>query len=146
MPKSQTEIIQNSKTGCKYGIKADCKSAGLRLRWFESITYHHFMNLSLPGFRPPLLNLNRNLNPIPPSSCRQTTKTFTRATPPAFDGINGVRYFHVVVLCLQGVLNSCIARRTSVTPSPTDGSTRISRSRCISISSLSSRITNASTG
>jgi hypothetical protein len=20
---------------------ADCKSAGLRLRWFESITYHH---------------------------------------------------------------------------------------------------------
>jgi len=30
---------------------ADCKSAGLRLRWFESITYHHFF------FRDP--------NPIP---------------------------------------------------------------------------------
>src|SRR5882672_4731059 len=26
----------------KWPTGADCKSAGLRLRWFESITYHHF--------------------------------------------------------------------------------------------------------
>src|SRR5665213_4579726 len=25
----------------KWPTGADCKSAGLRLRWFESITYHH---------------------------------------------------------------------------------------------------------
>src|SRR5580693_1440454 len=29
----------------KWPTGADCKSAGLRLRWFESITYHHFKNL-----------------------------------------------------------------------------------------------------
>jgi hypothetical protein len=26
----------------KWPTGADCKSAGLRLRWFESSTYHHF--------------------------------------------------------------------------------------------------------
>jgi hypothetical protein len=26
----------------KWPTRADCKSAGLRLRWFESITHHHF--------------------------------------------------------------------------------------------------------
>src|SRR5437868_6914725 len=26
----------------KWPTGADCKSAGSRLRWFESITYHHF--------------------------------------------------------------------------------------------------------
>src|SRR5579864_3750154 len=30
----------------KWPTGADCKSAGLRLRWFESITYHHL----LPAF------------------------------------------------------------------------------------------------
>ena len=28
----------------KWPTGADCKSAGLRLRWFESITYHHFFD------------------------------------------------------------------------------------------------------
>ena len=28
----------------KWPTGADCKSAGLRLRWFESITYHHSIN------------------------------------------------------------------------------------------------------
>ena len=28
----------------KWPTGADCKSAGLRLRWFESITYHHLKN------------------------------------------------------------------------------------------------------
>jgi hypothetical protein len=32
----------------KWPTGADCKSAGLRLRWFESITYHH---LSILDFR-----------------------------------------------------------------------------------------------
>jgi hypothetical protein len=27
----------------KWPTGADCKSAGLRLRWFESITYHHLL-------------------------------------------------------------------------------------------------------
>src|SRR6202012_462680 len=30
----------------KWPTGADCKSAGLRLRWFESITYHHFFTFS----------------------------------------------------------------------------------------------------
>ena len=30
----------------KWPTGADCKSAGLRLRWFESITYHHFSGCS----------------------------------------------------------------------------------------------------
>src|SRR6185437_8578690 len=35
----------------KWPTGADCKSAGLRLRWFESITYHHFFRPSSPAFR-----------------------------------------------------------------------------------------------
>src|SRR5437773_2269730 len=29
----------------KWPTGADCKSAGLCLRWFESITYHHLLNI-----------------------------------------------------------------------------------------------------
>src|SRR5258706_13128914 len=31
----------------KWPTGADCKSAGLRLRWFESSSYHHFSSVDL---------------------------------------------------------------------------------------------------
>ena len=34
---------------------ADCKSAGLRLRWFESNSAHHFSDLYLGAFGLPFL-------------------------------------------------------------------------------------------
>src|SRR6266542_3735990 len=40
----------------KWPTGADCKSAGLRLRWFESITYHHS---ETPNKTPLLTNVFR---------------------------------------------------------------------------------------
>ncbi len=43
----------------KWPTGADCKSAGLRLRWFESITYHHLKN---KGENPLLYNVFNGFN------------------------------------------------------------------------------------
>jgi hypothetical protein len=41
----------------KWPTGADCKSAGLRLRWFESSTYHHLKSFPEPSF-PPLFSVS----------------------------------------------------------------------------------------
>ena len=56
----------------KWPTGADCKSAGLRLRWFESITYHHFLNPGIHGALPnweKLLQHKAEIGPLVRSRC-----------------------------------------------------------------------------
>jgi hypothetical protein len=51
--------LGNTKTNNpKQNVKivSDCKSAGLRLRWFESITYHHLQTLRQTPLIPLIYN------------------------------------------------------------------------------------------
>src|SRR6516162_6915985 len=50
----------------KWPTGADCKSAGLRLRWFESITYHHSLLNPMKSMLPLGFKISTHTTIFPP--------------------------------------------------------------------------------